>query len=121
MPIRCLGCSLGHLTNFHTLIEEARKFERSGDGRMRDLHLAKALGEIRQSEEQCPIPDIRTQLRDIRKTIEASIAVAGPIPDVSEEVLEKSVRMIEVLRGRPELCPTCRVEVGPTHVASHRV
>jgi len=121
MVLKCLGCAIMHIADAAVLVDEARKFERLGDRRMADLHLAKALGQLREGEEHVPQEKLATRLREIRKQIESSIASGQPIPNVSEELHREVATMIEILRGRPELCPTCRVEVGPTHVASHRV
>lgn len=115
MAIECIGCSLGHLSNARILLEEARKFERS-DHELSDKHLVKALGEIRQGEEQHPDPKQREQVREIRKRIEASIAQKLPIPDVSGELEHKALRALNILRERPELCPTCKIGREIEHV-----
>ena len=94
------------------MLGEARKFER-GDHELSDKHLVKALGEIRQGEEQHPDPKQREQIREIRKRIEASIAQRSPIPDVSGELEHKALRALDFLRKHPELCPTCKLDMKP--------
>jgi uncharacterized membrane protein YccC len=108
MAITCLGCSLGHITNAATLYGEALKFERLGDAKMRDLHLAKALGEVRQAEEQHPFEETRQQIRGIRKRIEAAVAANLRLPDLTAELNSKAAEILQQLREHPELCPTCQ-------------
>jgi hypothetical protein len=93
-------------------MEEVVKFQRSGDAELADKHLVKALGEIRQAEEQHPDPEGRDRIRMIRKEIEAAIAAGRPAPDVSAKLEEEALAAIRLLRERPDLCPTCSLELA---------
>lgn len=115
MAITCIGCSLGHLTNARTLLAEARKFYSTGQVDLADKHLVKALGELRQAEEQHPYAEDREQIRGIRKRIEAAIATKSPLPDVDAELEHKSIKALHTLSEHPELCPTCQIAVGEAH------
>jgi hypothetical protein len=100
------------MSNAITLYGEALKYDRLGDAKMRDLHLAKALGEIRQAEEQNPFEETRQQIRGIRKRIEASVSASLPLPDVTAELTSKAAEILQQLREHPELCPTCQRAVA---------
>jgi uncharacterized NAD(P)/FAD-binding protein YdhS len=109
MALICIGCSFGHLSNALTLYGEAMKFERTGDLKMRDLHLTRFMGEIRQAEEQNPFDEQRKQIRELRKRVESAVASNQPLPDIVDELGRKGVEILESLRAHPELCPTCKL------------
>jgi len=71
------------------------------------LHLAKAIGSIREAEEQSTSEEHTNQLREIRKRIESAVASKQPIPAVEDELLHKAAHMLEELSEHPELCPSC--------------
>ncbi len=103
----CVGCSAGHASDALILYGEAVKFERARDHKMRDLHLAKFFGQIREAEEQNPFPETREQIRGIRKTVESTVASNSPLPDIADKLTAKAAEIIGQLREHPELCRSC--------------
>jgi len=119
----CLGCTAKHVMTARTLLSESIGFGQRGNRRMADQHALMALGELREGEKQsAKWPDITRRIADVRKQVEAELAMAAsPEKAKLHELDEVALRCLEKIREEGvEACPTCRVETGPRHVASHR-